>query len=218
MTKTIMIVEDNMSFHDLYQTMLKGSEYNYLHAYDGYEAMEKMGETIPDIIILDMVMDMVTGDTFFMYLRNIPEYANIPVIIISSSLERRYSHLREIDPSLIFIEKRHLTRGKLIDEVNKKISVIKKTNRVMFRLPEIAVPDAKRVCVVGDFNKWDTNASPMQKLENGDYTIAFNLEPGREYQFRYLIDESKWINDRDADKFVKSPYENIYNSVVITRN
>jgi hypothetical protein len=213
-----MIVENNEYCHDLYQTMLKKSECKFIHAYDGYEAMEKMEETIPDVIILDMLMDMVTGDTFFMYLKNVPEYVNIPVIIISSSPERLYCHLRDTDPSLIFIEKRHLTTDRLIDEVNKKISVIKKTNRVMFRLPEVVVPDAKRVCVVGDFNKWDTNANPMQKLENGDYTIAFDLESGREYQFRYLIDESKWINDSDADKYVKSPYENIYNSVVITRN
>ena len=85
-------------------------------------------------------------------------------------------------------------------------------------MPEVVVPDAKRVCIVGDFNKWDTNANPMQKLRNGDYTIEFDLDRGKEYQFRYLIDESKWINDSDADKYVKSPYENIYNSVVITRN
>ncbi len=218
MTNTIMIVENNEYFHDLYQTMLKESECKFIYAHDGYEAMERIEETIPDLIILDMLMDMVTGDTFFMYLKNIQEYANIPVIIISSSLERRYSHLRETDPNLVFIEKRYLTRDRLIDEVNKKLSVIKKTNRVMFRLPEFVVPDAKRVCIVGDFNKWDTNANPMQRLKNGDYTTAFNLEPGREYQFRYLIDESKWINDRNADKYVKSPYENTYNSVVITRN
>ncbi len=142
-----MIVENNKYFHDLYQTMLKESECKFIHAYDGYEAMEMIEETIPDVIILDMLMDMVTGDTFFMYLKNIPEYVNIPVIIISSSPERLYRHLRESDPSLIFIEKRHLTRDRLIDEVNKKISLIKKTSRVMFRLPEVVVPDAKRVCV-----------------------------------------------------------------------
>ena len=128
-----MIVENNEYFHDLYQAMLKESEYKFIHAYDGYEAMEKMEETIPDLIILDMLMDMVTGDTFFMYLKNIPEYVTIPVIIISSSPERRYSHLRKTKPNLIFIEKRHLAGDRLVDEVNNKISVTKKTNRVTFR-------------------------------------------------------------------------------------
>ena len=117
-----MIVENNEYFHDLYQTMLNDSECKFICAYDGYEAMEKMEETIPDVIILDMLMDMVTGDTFFMYLKNIPEYANIPVIIISSSPERRYSHLRKTEPNLIFIEKQHLTSDRLVDGVNNKIS------------------------------------------------------------------------------------------------
>ena len=119
-----MIVENNEYFHDLYQTMLNESECKFIHAYDGYEAMEKMEETIPDVIILDMLMDMVTGDTFFMYLKNIPEYVNIPVIIISSSPERLYNHLRKTKPDLIFIEKRHLTRDRLVDEVNNKISFV----------------------------------------------------------------------------------------------
>ncbi len=82
----------------------------------------------------------------------------------------------------------------------------------MFRLQEFVAPDAKSVCVAGDFNKRNTNANPMQKLENGDYIIEFDLEPGKEYQFHYLIDESKWINDSNTDKHAKSPYENIYNS------
>lgn len=213
-----MIVEDNKNFHTLYETILKDTEYKFVHVYDGYEAMEKLEETVPDLIILDLQMDMVTGDTFFVYLKNMPDYVSIPVIIISSYPERLYGHLRETDPNLVFIEKRHLTRERLIDEVNKRFSETKNTSRVVFRLPGAVAPDAKSVYLVGDFNKWDTNANPMERLENGDYTIAFDLMAGREYQFRYLIDKSKWINDRNADKFVKSPYENTYNSVVITRN
>ena len=120
MIKTILIVDDEQNFHDLYEVMLEGTGCEIISAYDGYEAMEMIEETIPDVIILDMLMDMVTGDTFFMYLRNIPEYVNIPVIIISSSPERLYRHLRESDPCLIFIEKQYLTKERLFDEVRRK--------------------------------------------------------------------------------------------------
>ncbi|MCP4255456.1 MAG: response regulator, partial [Candidatus Scalindua sp.] len=89
-----MIIENNKNYHNTYKTMLEDSNYKFIHTYDGYEAMEIMDETTPDLIILDMLMDMITGDTFFMYLRNIPEYASIPVIVISSAPERRYRHLR----------------------------------------------------------------------------------------------------------------------------
>jgi 1,4-alpha-glucan branching enzyme len=87
--------------------------------------------------------------------------------------------------------------------------------KVTFRLPSMAAPGAKRVCIVGDFNNWNTHASPMRRLKNGDYEISLQFEPRREYQFRYLIDESKWENDWNADKYVKSPLGDSDNSVVV---
>ncbi len=88
--------------------------------------------------------------------------------------------------------------------------------RVTFKLPKVAAPDARSVFIVGDFNNWNIHASPMKKLKNGDYTVKPDLEKEREYQFRYLIDESKWENDWNADKYVKSPYGDSDNSVVMT--
>jgi hypothetical protein len=84
-----------------------------------------------------------------MYLRNIPEYANIPVIIISSAPERLYNHLRITDPNLAFIEKRFLDREKLIGEIDKKISFPENTMRIVSRLPETPDPGTKSVCVTG---------------------------------------------------------------------
>jgi CheY-like chemotaxis protein len=147
-----MIIENNETYHNIYKTMLKSHNYKFIHTYDGYEAMEKMDETTPDLIILDMLMDMITGDTFFMYLRNIPEYASIPVIIISSAPERLYNHLRITDPNLAFIEKRSLDREKLIGEIDKKISFPENTRRIVSRLPETPAPDTKSASVVGDSN------------------------------------------------------------------
>jgi 1,4-alpha-glucan branching enzyme len=78
--------------------------------------------------------------------------------------------------------------------------------KVTFRLPKVAASGAKNVSIVGDFNAWNIYASPMKKLKNGDFTIALELEPGREYQFRYLIDDTRWENDWNADKYVKGPF------------
>ncbi len=88
--------------------------------------------------------------------------------------------------------------------------------RVTFRLPEAAAPDAKSVYIVGDFNNWNISANPMKMLGNGDFITKLDLGTEKEYQFRYLIDESKWENDWNADKYIKSPYGNHDNSVVLT--
>jgi hypothetical protein len=87
--------------------------------------------------------------------------------------------------------------------------------KVTFRLPRIAAPEAETVSVVGEFNSWDIHATPMKKLKNGDFTITLDLQPGREYQFRYLIDDSVWENDWNADRYVRSPYGDSDNSVVL---
>jgi 1,4-alpha-glucan branching enzyme len=86
---------------------------------------------------------------------------------------------------------------------------------VTFRLPSVAARGAKNVCIVGDFNDWNTRANPMKRLENGDYELSLKVEPRKEYHFRYLIDDSKWENDWNADKYVKSPLGDSDNSVVV---
>ncbi len=102
--------------------------------------------------------------------------------------------------------------------IKKEFLKTKNVSRVTFSLPKAAAPDAKSVYIVGDFNNWNIHATPMKKLRRGDYTIKLDLESEREYQFRYLIDELKWENDWKADKYVKSPYGDSDNSVVIVRH
>jgi 1,4-alpha-glucan branching enzyme len=98
--------------------------------------------------------------------------------------------------------------------MKKQYFKTKKTCRVTFRLPGPAAPDATCVSLVGDFNGWNVHAHPMKKLKNGDFTTTLELEPGRDYAFRYLVDGVRWENDWDADKYVKSPYGDSDNSVV----
>lgn len=88
--------------------------------------------------------------------------------------------------------------------------------KVTFRFPKEAAPEANVVVLVGDFNNWNVQAPPMEQLKNGAFRITLELEPGREYQYRYLIDETAWENDWEADKYVRSSYGNCDNSVVIT--
>ncbi len=119
MSKTVMIVEDEPLFHELYEKILEDTNYELVHAYDGSEALSKLHEKKPDIIILDMLLDMMTGDTFFLHLKSMPEFADIPVIIISAFPKSEFKNLRELDPNLIYIDKLHVTRQRLFNELRK---------------------------------------------------------------------------------------------------
>ena len=83
-----------------------------------------------------------------------------------------------------------------------------------FRLPKEAAKEANQVNIVGEFNDWSTNSLPMQKLKTGEFKLEVTLEPGKNYQFRYLIDNNVWENDWDADGYQHVQGLPVENSVV----
>ena len=99
--------------------------------------------------------------------------------------------------------------------IRKQYLKTKPICRVTFRLPKDQFSGAKSVYVVGEFNNWDDSATPMKNLKKGGFAATMDLDVNREYQFRYLIDESYWENDACADKYVHSAYGNCDNSVIV---
>ncbi|GAB4420669.1 MAG: hypothetical protein Kow00106_17300 [Anaerolineae bacterium] len=88
--------------------------------------------------------------------------------------------------------------------------------KVEFIVPDAIAANAESVYLVGDFNNWDESATPMTRYKNGKFKVTLDLEPNREYQFRYLVNGSQWHNDWDADRYVANPFSGD-NSVVSTR-
>jgi hypothetical protein len=86
--------------------------------------------------------------------------------------------------------------------------------RVSFRLPAEVAPGECSVHVTGDFNGWEIDSTPMTRLKNGDYGVTVDLETGREYRFRYLIDGCRWENDWAADRYDPNPHGG-FDSVVV---
>ncbi len=99
--------------------------------------------------------------------------------------------------------------------LQKRFFKANNTCKVTFRLSEKAAKGARKVKVVGDFNNWNQDDGFPMALKKGEYAATIDLEQGKEYQFRYLIDDTRWENDWDADKYVLTPL-GVENSVVIT--
>ena len=88
-------------------------------------------------------------------------------------------------------------------------------SKVTFRLPPEAAAEASHVALVGDFNDWNPDATPMTRLKNGEHKVTLDLEPGREYGYRFLIDGQVWETDPEADKYAPSGFSDAENSVVV---
>lgn len=85
--------------------------------------------------------------------------------------------------------------------------------KVTFYTPEEI--QAEEITLVGDFNEWDEEATPMTKMKDGRFKVVLPLEKDNEFQFRYLVNGAEWHNDWEADKYVPNPYLGD-NSVVTT--
>ena len=85
--------------------------------------------------------------------------------------------------------------------------------KVSFYLPKDV--DTQSACVVGEFNQWDEQATPMTPLQSGEWKAQLSLEASKEYRYRYLVNGSEWVSDPEADKYVPNPYGQ-EDAVVIT--
>ncbi len=83
--------------------------------------------------------------------------------------------------------------------------------KVTFSLPPEVAHDSVRV--VGEFNAWE--GTRLERQQDGTWQATVSLSPGREYEFRYLVDEDRWLNDPSADRYVRNPFGED-NSVVAT--
>lgn len=87
--------------------------------------------------------------------------------------------------------------------------------KVKFTLPASLAKSAKNVCLAGDFNNWDAVSCKLRKQKDGRFATTLELTPGREYQYRYVLDGQRWESDHEAEKFVPNNICTAQNSVVV---
>jgi CheY-like chemotaxis protein len=86
--KTILVVDDDENQRFLCQEVLTDEGYNVLVAKDGKEALRKVEQKRPDLVILDIVMPKMDGMEAMT--RILRKHRKIPVILNTS-----YSRYRE---------------------------------------------------------------------------------------------------------------------------
>lgn len=77
---TILIVDDEPRIRDFVRMNLELEHYHVEEASNGLEALEKLRDTLPDLIVLDVSMPEMDG---FEALRHIREVSTVPVIMLT---------------------------------------------------------------------------------------------------------------------------------------
>jgi len=83
-TQTVLAVDDDETILRLMETLLKSRRYRVLTARAGREALTKVRESVPDLVILDGMLPEVHGFEICRQLKTSERFRHIPVIMVSA--------------------------------------------------------------------------------------------------------------------------------------
>ena len=118
MPKSVLVVDDEPVVLEISKRRLEERGYEVYTAENGNEALLCLKSKIPNLILLDVQMPQMNGYTFIMEKVKVPEYAGIPVVVLTA--------YNEIEP----LFKRHGVQAyllkplKLQDVINKVVEII----------------------------------------------------------------------------------------------
>ena len=94
----IMVVDDDVDYVESTAAVLGSRGYEVIAAHDGKEGMEKAKSELPQLIIIDLMMNTINeGYDFCLEIRKDKRFKNIPLLMISSA------HQNEMFKDLNFV-------------------------------------------------------------------------------------------------------------------
>lgn len=70
------------------------------------------------------------------------------------------------------------------------------TTKITFTLPAANIIGAAECVLLGEFNDWNLDKGVyLERLADGSMTAEVELAAGKDYQYRYLLSNGRWVND-----------------------
>lgn len=115
--KKVLIVEDEESLAQMYQTKFENEGYEVLVANDGSEGIEKAKKDKPDIILLDIILPKKDGFMVLKELKADKTTANIKIIMLTNLGQDEDVTKGKKLGALDYLVKANLTPAQLVDKV-----------------------------------------------------------------------------------------------------
>lgn len=76
------------------------------------------------------------------------------------------------------------------------------TTKVTFLLSAEKAENATGGLLLGEFNNWEHSSGVLlKKQKDGSLKATTSLEAGKTFQYRFLLDDGRWVNDENAETF-----------------
>ena len=120
-SQAILIVEDDEITRDMLRKSLETNDFRVRAAVNGKEALEKVKESKPCLILLDLMMPEMDGFEFAERLRENKEWLDIPVVVITAKDLTKEDHKRLKGNVEAIMQKGSYSKNELLGEVGDRI-------------------------------------------------------------------------------------------------
>ena len=121
--KKVLLVEDDPFIRDIYHVKFSQDGFEVSMVNNGMEALKKMEEFVPDIILLDIIMPYMDGIETLKNIRSKDEWKKIPVIMLTNISEKERITESEDYGISDYIIKSHFTPSEVVQKVKTLLNV-----------------------------------------------------------------------------------------------
>ncbi len=173
--RKILVVEDDKDFSFVVKTALEGAGYAVQTAGDGLQALERVKQMVYDLVILDLMLPKMDGRALSLKLKENPQTAKIPVMVLTAYSQREEFNAIKKDVTLAAYLQKPVPMEKLLTEIGQilKPSEHKKKEKVLL------IDDDEELCEMLSFGLTDAGYSP---------DIVGNGKSAKEYLSRNVPD------------------------------
>ena len=117
MEKIILVIEDDKFLRELMAQKLIREGFKISEAVDGEEGLKKIKEEKPGLVLLDLILPGIDGFEVLSRMKEDPEVAQTPVIILSNLGQREDVERGLKLGATDYLIKAHFTPGEIIEKI-----------------------------------------------------------------------------------------------------
>jgi CheY-like chemotaxis protein len=118
----VLVVDDDPDFRDLARRTLEREGYAVVEADNGRAALERLRESAPGVVLLDLMMPEMDGFDFVAAVRADPAWRSLPIVVITAKDLSPEDHERLNGYVARVLQKGALSRETLLGEVRELVA------------------------------------------------------------------------------------------------
>ncbi len=208
----ILLVDDEKDILEFLSYNLIQENFKVFTASNGEEAIEQAKKTIPDLIILDVMMPKMDGITTCAEIRNIPDLKSVLILFLTARSEE-YSELAGFDAGADDYVTKPIKPKLLISRINALLKRNKKKGvDVNIKIGNIEIDKSKHILLFND---------EQVHLAKKEFNLLYFLMsiPGKVFTREEIISNiwgDTFVGDRTIDVHIRKIREKIGNHHIKT--